>query len=160
MVEPIGLIGTLIAIVQISGLLVSICYEYRSSVKNAPREVSLILDEATSVRNIIERLLGILDASDSSDLPALQSISDSGGPLQKCLTELLNLKLDLTAYLQNAKNLKQKMIKSTWTWPMKRTEVKKKLEAIEKAKAILELAISTDNVYVKTPITSFPKSSR
>lgn len=141
MVEPIGLAGTLIAIVQICGKVVSVCYEYRSGVKSAPREISLVLDEVTSVRNIIERLLNILDADDTSALPSLQSMNEPDAPLQKCLTELLDLKKSLKLEYK----LKLKLKRSTLMWPLRRVDVEKRLAAIASIKATLQLAMSADN---------------
>jgi hypothetical protein len=140
MVDPIGLVGTLIAVVQISSKVVSICYEYRSSVKNAPRELSLILDEVTSVRDIVERLVKIVDADERSCiLPSLQSMNQPEAPLQKCLAELTALK----QCLKPAKGLKAK----GWAlvWPLKETDAQKRLAAIARIKATLQLAISADN---------------
>lgn len=97
MVEPISLAGILIAIVQICGKVVSICYEYRIGVKSAYRDITLVLDEVTSVRNIIERLLDILDADDTSALQSLRSMNEPDAPLQKCLGELLDLKRVLSS---------------------------------------------------------------
>lgn len=56
MIEPVGLVGTLIAIVQISSKVVSLCYEYRRSVKSAPRQMSRILDEVASLRTALSCL--------------------------------------------------------------------------------------------------------
>ncbi|KAM0330818.1 hypothetical protein ACHAQA_003773 [Verticillium albo-atrum] len=55
--DPVGLAGTLIAIVQVSSKIVVACYEYHQSVKDALSDVTRIRDEATSVRNVAERLV-------------------------------------------------------------------------------------------------------
>ena len=96
MIEPIGLLGTLIAIVQLSSKVVSYCYEYRNSVKSAPREISQMLDEVASLRNIMERLVNIAETDEeSSSLPSLQAMVQGNGPLATCLSEIASLKSQL-----------------------------------------------------------------
>lgn len=141
MAEPISLAGSLIAILQICGKVISVCYEYRSGVKSAHREISLVLDEVTSVRNIIERLLNILDADDISALPSLRSMNQPDAPLQKCLGELLDLKKSLK--LEN--KLKLILKRSTLVWPLRRADVERRLAVIASIKTTLQLAMSADN---------------
>lgn len=156
MVEPIGLVGTLLAIVQVSSKLVSICYEYRERVKDAPRELMLVLNEATSVRNITERLINLTNSCESSTyLPSLQSTEEADSPLQQCLSELLGLKDSLK--LEKPKKGKfwslkfdKKKTGKMWElkWPLKRSEVEKRLSQIARIKATLQLALSADNTLV------------
>lgn len=68
--DPIGLVGTLIAIVEISSKLVSVCYEYRTGVKGARKEISRILDEIIVVRTLVERLIDVAEQSDDVTLPS------------------------------------------------------------------------------------------
>lgn len=141
MVEPIGLVGTLIAIVQLSSKVVSICYDYRRSVKNAPREISQILDEVASIRNIVERLVEIADDNEeqSNALPSLQTMGQPDAPLAKCLSELISLK----SRLKPEKGLRAKG--RALMWPLKEAEVYKSLGTITRIKGTLQLAVSADN---------------
>lgn len=143
MVEPIGLVGTLIAIVQISSKVVSICYEYRRSVKSAPREISQILKEVTSLRNIVERLIEIAEADEhSSSLPSLQAMTQDNGPLSLCLSEITTLK----TLLKPEKGWKAKG--RALLWPLKQVEVNEHLQVIVRVKGTLQFAMSVDNTYV------------
>ena len=143
MIEPIGLVGTLIAIVQISSKVVSICYEYRRSVKSAPREISQILEEVTSLRNIVERLANIAETDEgASSLPSLRATTDDNGPLAICLSEIESLKIQLKP--EKGWKAKGKAL----LWPLKQVEVNEHLQVIGRVKGTLQLAMSADNSYV------------
>jgi hypothetical protein len=144
MIEPIGLVGTLIAIVQISGKLVSLCYDYHNGVKGAPREISQCLGEVTDVRNVVETLLKIAGTATNADLPTIQSMNEPASPLRQCLTELLNLKALLKPD-KTTTDTNSKLNSINLLWPLRRTEVKKRLDAIARIKATLQLAVSADN---------------
>lgn len=140
MVEPLGLVGSLIAIIQISSKVVAICFEYRRSVMNAPREISQILDEVASIRNIVERLVKIADDDEQAmALPSLSSTNQPDAPLARCLFELTSLK----SRLKPEKGLRAKG--RALIWPFKEAEVYKSLDTIRRIKGTLQLAISADN---------------
>ncbi|CAM1510491.1 Fc.00g008260.m01.CDS01 [Cosmosporella sp. VM-42] len=138
MIEPIGLVGTLIAIVQVCSKVVSVCYEYRSGVKDAPKDNSRILDEVTSVRNIAERLVKIAESDRFSESPSLHSMNEAGGLLHKCLAELVDLKTTL-------KLGKSVGLRTALQWPFKQQEAEKRLLVIGRIKSTLQLALSADN---------------
>ena len=138
MIDPIGLVGTLIAIIQVSNKIVSVCYEYRNGVRNASREISQILAEVASVGDIAQRLLKTAESDYSADLPSLQSLTGDDSTLRKCLDELIDLKAGL-------KQGKSGGLKSALVWPWKRPEVEKRVQVIERVKLTLQLALSADN---------------
>lgn len=95
MIDPIGLVGTVIGIVQICNKVVSVCYEYRNGVRGATREISGIVDEVVSVGEIAHSLVQIADADHSSDLPSLHAMSLCDSTLDTCLAELVDFKTTL-----------------------------------------------------------------
>jgi hypothetical protein len=138
MIDPIGLVGTLIAVVQVCNKIISVCYEYRNGIRDASGDISRILDETSSIRTLAERLLKTAEADYRADLPSLQSLDDAENPLRRCLTELVDLKTIL--------KLGRKVgLRSTLVWPLKRPEAERRLLAIERAKTTLQLALSADN---------------
>ncbi|KAL4884609.1 hypothetical protein BJY04DRAFT_215071 [Aspergillus karnatakaensis] len=138
MVEPIGLIGTLVAIVQLSGKVVSICCAYRMGVRDAPQEISRILDEVTSVGSVAQQLVKIAETDKGSDFPSLNEMQKTDGPLRKCLVELQDLK----AWLKIGKSAKAR---SNLLWPLSRGDAERKLQAIASIKNTLQLALAADN---------------
>lgn len=136
--DPIGFIGTLIAIVQISSTLVSVCYEYRTGVKGARGDISRILDEIIDVRTLVERLIDVAEKNDNAALPSLTAVNGANAPLQRCLEELK----DLNSALKLNGNLKSRSV--ALLWPLKQKEVEGRLAALGRIKATLQLAIGAD----------------
>jgi hypothetical protein len=136
--DPISLVGTLIAIVQISSKLVSVCYEYRTGVKGARREISHILDEIIVVRTLVERLIDVAEQSDDAALHSLKAVNGPNAPLQRCLEELKDLK----SALKLNGDLKPRSV--ALLWPLKQKEVEGRLAALGRIKATLQLAVGAD----------------
>lgn len=139
MVEPIGLVGTLVGIIQVSIKLVSVCYDYRIGVRDAPQDISRILDEVGSVGNIAQRLLKNVEADDGWALPSLQAMAGSDGPLWRFLAELQ----DLNASLKLGKSSRFKRalsFKRALAWPIKRADAERRLQVIATIKSSRALA--------------------
>jgi hypothetical protein len=137
MVEPIGLTGTLIGILQVTCKIVMSCYEYHKTVKDAPIEISRILDELKSVRNVAERLESMTRGDNGNVLLSVRAMNDPGGPLQTCLQELS----DLDSLLQPGKRTGRAFI---LRWPLTKTQVERSLAAIGRIKDTLQLTLMTD----------------
>lgn len=84
--------GILIGIVQVCGKLVSVCYDYRMGVRDAPQGISRILDEVASVGGIAQQLVKTFELNDASSLPSLHAMDGDDGALRRCLVELQDLK--------------------------------------------------------------------
>lgn len=138
MIDPIGLVGTLIAIIQVCNKVVSVCYDYRNGVRGAPREISLVMDEVASVGEIARRLFQIAETNASSESPLLQTMTTGGGTLEKCLNELVDLKTSLKLGKKTGKI-------TALVWPWKQPEAERRLQIIGRIKLTLQLALSADN---------------
>lgn len=133
--------GTIIAVVQISAKLVTVCHEYILGVKNAPREISRILDEVTSVRNVVEQLIKSVDLTGNTPSSSyLSDLNRPDGPFKKCLAELT----DLDNNINPARN--SRLLSSKWTWPLRQRETEARLAALATIKSSLQLALTADNV--------------
>lgn len=136
--EPIGLVGTLIAIVDISSKLVKVCYQYCAGVKGARKEISRILEEVVVVRTLVEQLIAVAEQNDDTNLPSLKEVTGPNAPLQRCFEELKDwhsvLKLDDQHQSRSA----------ALSWPLKRKDVETRLAALGRTKATLQLALGAD----------------
>jgi ankyrin repeat domain-containing protein 50 len=74
--DPLSVTASAIAIIQISGTIISLCYDYRSRVKNATKEASRIVNELNGLRSVIDSLLLLLEdeSEKSSQNSALISL--------------------------------------------------------------------------------------
>ena len=55
--DPVSAAASIIAIIQISGSVISLCYQYISSVKDAHGDITKVLSEVASLKVILEERL-------------------------------------------------------------------------------------------------------
>jgi hypothetical protein len=94
--DPLSITASAIAVLQISGTIISSCYEYRSRVKNA-KDASRITNELNGLRIVIESLLAIVE-DEKQDEPSstLKTLAQVDGPLARCRSDLDALAIKLT----------------------------------------------------------------
>jgi hypothetical protein len=139
--DPISITGTLIAVLQVTTTVISICYDYRQGVASASREVLQISSSLNSLKDVLESLLALIEnskADGSSKLATVELLAKDGGTLESCQQELLRLKRKLEPEAGWRK------IKKSLVWPLKEGEVKKALEGLERSKSMMLLALSAD----------------
>ena len=145
MSDPLSIIASLIAVVQISGTIISVCYDYRRGVKKAPQDVARITNEITSLRDVLESLIRIIDEDDAKNgirLATIQKLNVPEGPLPSTKKELE----DLEAKLRPEKGWRA--IGKALVWPLRKGEVDGSLEIIRRMKETLNLALLADHTYV------------
>ncbi|TVY84720.1 putative ankyrin repeat protein [Lachnellula suecica] len=149
--DPLSVTGTLIAVIQISSTVVSICYEYRQGAKNASREIVQISDELSSLRDVLEALLKLVERFEFSTSPArlatFELLVKPDGPLLTCQRELERLKKQLDP------GVGWRAVRKALVWPLKEGEMKKALGALERLKSTMQLALSADQAVVSLGIS-------
>ncbi|RDW83018.1 hypothetical protein BP5796_04509 [Coleophoma crateriformis] len=139
--DPFSVTGTLIAVIQITTSIVSICYDYRQGAKSASKDIVLITAELDNLKSVLETLLRLLEqtqSQDSSQLSTLAILSRDDGPLLVCQTELELLRERLEPEVGWRK------IRSSLVWPLKEKDVTKTLATFERLKSTMLLALSAD----------------
>lgn len=143
MAEPLSLVASFIAVVQISGSVISCCYEYRKSVKNAPKDLLRVTNEVAALRNVVERLVTLLDdekVASHNYLTTLAGLVSAGGPLELCQRDLESLRVKIEPPVNEWRALGRRL-----TWPLQEKDVTKTLGSIIRAKSLLETALMVDN---------------
>lgn len=137
--EAIGVIGTVVAVLDISLKITSLCREYHSRVKEAPQDIMRLHAEVRSIHDILQRISQAAATEDSSALlPSLRSLTTPDGALSICLVDLTSL----TQILEKGKAGARK-----WRgilWPLKDSDVARSVKHIAQAKSTLQLALSAD----------------
>jgi hypothetical protein len=142
--DPISITGTIIAVLQITSSVISICYDYRGGVESASRDAIQITNELNSLREVLESLLRVVEKSqsnngkDGSSLATFELLAKEGGPLMTCKTELERLK----SKLEPEKGWRK--MRSMLVWPLKEGEVRRTLDWLERLKGTMGLALSVD----------------
>lgn len=125
--DPLSATGTLIAVLQISSALISLCYEYRQSTKSAAREIVQISDELNSLKDVLEALLKLVErvsfesekeksgnGKDSTGrLKTFEGLLPEDGPLATAQKELERLRRQLEPESGWRK------VRRTLVWPLK-----------------------------------------
>ena len=94
-----GLSGaaSVIAVIDISAKVASLCLQYSTEVKNAKRDVERLHCKVNDTKNVLEKLQQLLEKQDESQLSTTRTLPDS---LQRCFKELTELEATLQAKLE------------------------------------------------------------
>ncbi len=143
MAEPLSLVASLIAVVQISGSVISCCYEYRKGVKIYPKDLLRVTSEVVGLRNVVERLITLIDDEKTASCTYLSTLAEvvtADGPLEFCRHNLESLNIKLELPVNEWKALGRRL-----TWPLQERDVTKTLASIYRTKSLLETALLVDN---------------
>ena len=97
--DGLSTVASVISVLQAASFIVSVCYDFRASLKHQPWALTRCLDEVTELRTVLERLERLTRHRDSrgratdNDQRRLDLLCDSqiGSPLALCLRELAHL---------------------------------------------------------------------
>jgi hypothetical protein len=99
--DPLSISASIIALLQATTTVLSICYDFRACIKNAPWSLTTVVDEIKSLRNIIETLEQLFQTdvnTFSKRQPIFELLCDpENGPLVSCERELLYLEEKIIA---------------------------------------------------------------
>jgi hypothetical protein len=139
--------AAVIAILQLSGKIISACSAYISASRDAPKELKAILVEIQSLQAIIR----VLDLTSPQSAPV-----DSGleAPLEACRATLAELSalLDRQKMESNPRNdaPAAKLALPTLAslaWPLKQHRVKALMDEISRYKASITLSLTASSRY-------------
>jgi hypothetical protein len=140
--DPLGAAASVIAVVQISAQVFSLCQIYYVEVKSAREDIRRLRDEVTSLLDVLANIKDLTNAPGSAKLSILELLNQPDGLIQQCLIELEGLatKLDTGQGKNNMKQFGLRALK----WPFSKKEVDKTILAIGRHKQIFNLALTAD----------------
>ncbi|KAH8146117.1 uncharacterized protein LAJ45_09807 [Morchella importuna] len=95
MAEAFGIVGSSIAVLQLTTKLISLGYEYISGLKDAPREIRQLVNELYSLSQILFSLRdSVRDRADIQQ-EILKMLDGQNGLLSECLMELKRIQLKI-----------------------------------------------------------------
>ncbi|KAL8834139.1 MAG: hypothetical protein Q9170_003886 [Blastenia crenularia] len=152
LMDPLSISASIVALIGATHAVVALCYDYAATTKGASSAVSKVIDELNSLRQVlesIERLSRGNDGTDPATTSRLENISQlcdpNDGPIAKELDSLLE-KIRPPSWADRDGS-KRKAVFQALVWPLKEGETKKALQAIERLKSTLDLALATDNLW-------------
>ncbi|RDA83893.1 hypothetical protein CP532_3366 [Ophiocordyceps camponoti-leonardi (nom. inval.)] len=141
MADPLSMTASLIAVAQISGTIVSLCYYYAHGFQGANKEITKILRESQSLRSVVEQLIQLLDRHDAESDVHFRALRDAlaNSGLSEFQSSLKDLEDRLQLPVSKWQRLGAKLL-----WPLRERDVKQALESIHRIKSVFEFGLLTD----------------
>lgn len=137
--DGVSATASVVALIETSLKIVSLCAEYYSHVKNAKQDVHRFSLEVKAFIKVLQNLDNLAQNSGATRLFALTSLSED---IQRCLLDLerLQKKLDLG---KGRKAMSRYGIRA-FKWPFESKELEKDIAVLERYKSVFNAALNTD----------------
>ncbi|KAF2627243.1 vegetative incompatibility protein HET-E-1 [Macroventuria anomochaeta] len=140
-----GLSGaaSVIAVIDISAKIASLCYQYSVAVKDAKDDIERVRRRVSDMTHILEKIKQLLDSQDKTRLSTTQDLFSS---LEQCLKELksLDAKLDPGKTRKTMSRFGFRALK----WPLTSKQVDKIVLDLERYEQTFSLALQVDQTVV------------
>lgn len=141
----IGLVASIIAVIQITTAVTTQAYKYGHCVKNATNDIKEINDGLKDVENVLTKLKDLADRAKKSGepldkWPTLVSLNSANGPLLQCKLAMISLCTELAPVDGFAKYTERAL------WPRKKKKVEKCLDDIVKQKKIFIESLNVEHM--------------
>ncbi|KAL8780876.1 MAG: hypothetical protein Q9213_006266 [Squamulea squamosa] len=151
MAEVLGLTASIVAVLQITQSVLSVCYDYSAALKGASWELTKAKDELEGLRSVLQALEPLMreaeatDPADNTKLPTLEALCRPRGVLQACVAEMQQLEKKLKGPGWS-KHLgpRRKAFLQSLRWPLQEDETRKALERIARFRDTLGFALDVD----------------
>ena len=146
MMDPLSITAGVVAVLQATNAVISLCYDFRAAIKNSPWGLTRIIHEVKDLRNVLETMEQLSNGSGES--PSLRMLIDPKySPLTSCLHELSTLeqKIGRASDVTRGSTKRNALSKAIF-WKLSENEVKECLARIERCKSTLNVAITADEV--------------
>lgn len=136
-----GLAGaaSVIAVIEISGKISSLCWKYLSSVKDAKEDIKRLLDEVEALRQVLQQVHDLVERSGDTELPVSRSLSTT---ITQCLSNMKDLKKTLDPG-KGRKSMSRFGIRAL-KWPLTTKYVNKTFETLQRYKTTFIMALNVD----------------
>lgn len=136
-----GLSGaaSVIAVIDISAKIFSLCSEYFEAVKDAKDDIERVQRKVGDIAHILEQIKQLLDSQDKTRLSTTQGLFSS---LAKCLKELENLRVELEPG-KGRKTMSRFGFRAL-RWPFTSKQVDKVILNLEGYEQTFSLALQVD----------------
>ncbi|KAF2501943.1 hypothetical protein BU16DRAFT_419460, partial [Lophium mytilinum] len=139
--------ASVVAVFQLSKLLVQSCSEYCEDFKNAKEDIRRLRQAATDLYDILEDLKDIYDNADAGKLSALARLVEKDGTLAQCKTEIEVTMRKLDGHIDPGKASSARLRKCLM-WPFDKKKMDEKIGALQKHRDEIQLAIASDQLSV------------
>jgi hypothetical protein len=148
--DHLSITASIIALVQISTSIISVCRGYITNVKDSPNDLWTMLVEVGSLKIVLEtlQLLAETEGGDGGE-NILEKLEGPGGPLVGCQNAMEDLEILVPPPMIQAAGGKQNRVALclkalAWTLDPQRDNARGLLENIGRFKATMSLALTTE----------------
>lgn len=130
--------ASVIAVIQITEQVVTLCYDYLKAVKNAVADIRRLQDELRSLETILRGAQKLLDGPYKEKLETSQCLRDS---LIGCRSDVKDLKARLTA---KSKGMRHRLGVGRLKWPFESKDVDNIIRTLHKHRDNLGTGLAID----------------
>ncbi|KAL4949059.1 hypothetical protein BDW69DRAFT_198408 [Aspergillus filifer] len=140
--EPLSCAASVIAIIQLTGSIATICGGYIKEVKDAREDVTSLQQGITSLLEIVKKLKELVQSQDGRELSTSQILINDTAGCMSVLT-LLREKIDPENTRKSTKAMRKFGLRAL-KWPLKRAELERTLQNLERFKSLFTLTLQVD----------------
>lgn len=145
--EAVGAAASIIAVIELSAKVASICAQYCSAVKSAKADIERLQGELGILKITLDGARTLLEGPNGARLRTSQGIRNG---LNGCYTQLVGLETKLETKV--SPGLGRKAMKRfgfrALKWPYERTDVDGIIQSFERYRSTLNTALIIDEKYV------------
>ncbi|KAM5358432.1 hypothetical protein ACJA88_015348 [Fusarium oxysporum] len=143
MAEALGVASSVIAVVDLSAKVLSLCFQYSQAVKNAKYEIEKLCEEVAAFQATTKELQTLVEGPRGKELKAsqqLKSVIEDG----RSRLEKLEQQLQPSTGRKRMSRFSLRALK----WPFESKDVKGTIEDLERCRGNISLALSIDQTVI------------
>ncbi|KIE02136.1 P-loop NTPase, partial [Metarhizium majus ARSEF 297] len=141
--EALGVASSVIAVIEISGRVAAICFQYSKGVKNAKFEVNRLLREVNNLGETTSSVQDLLDGPCGNRLKTSSKLLDA---IEEARVHLSKLNDDLSP--SSAQKAFRRLRIGALKWPLKSKDVEKAVKQLGRCGQNISLALQVDQTSV------------
>ena len=139
----VGLLASIITIVEVSGKAAALCDEYCQHVRHAKEEAEELKKEVEAVKDLIDRVKRIHDGPHGQKLVASRKVCGAIPDIETLLQDLQK-KLEIT----KGRKVLGRLTTGHLKWPLNAKEAKAIVQKLQSYKQVILDALNVDQTYV------------
>ena len=143
MAEALGLVANVIAVVELSAKVASVCFEYYTNAKNARDDIAHLRREADGLKVILKQVQSLLNGPNSAKLEASRTLRNG---VNGCFSQLADLETKLESGRRH--QVMRRFGVRALKWPFKNKEVEGIMKDLGRCKDMIFLGLQVDQTCV------------
>ncbi|KAF3940520.1 hypothetical protein ABW19_dt0207180 [Dactylella cylindrospora] len=142
--DPLSTAASVIAVIQVSGFLLSTLGKYVKDVKDAKKDVKLLQQEVESLERVASDTRKFVEKYTEKTLPNRETLRNA---LDECEDRMRRINKELEGGTKRSFLRKLKISRSL-EWPFDKEEVEDMIRDLERYKGTISLSIQTNHIQV------------